>query len=366
MVKPSFTLLLTGLFVISLLILCPSHNCTAEGEVIFIRVGGEVDPPHPNITRSGDRYVLGGVVEHEIVVERDSIVVDGEGHTIRGTNVWDSKGIHLSQVYNVTVRNTNIERFWFSVYLNSTSACVIQGNQLTRSHRGAKLVGSWNNTILDNTVERGTTAFYLLSSHNNTISKNRIEFNTWNGVQLYASTNNTIEENTITSNRRAGIVFESQSKYNMARRNVILNQTFGINFGNNSNHNHVVENNITGNMYGVYLNGLTIGVSGNVLFHNWFVNNSNHVFPRISLANTWDDGHPSGGNFWDDYIDVDIHRGPYQNETGSDGIWDHPYVIDELNQDRYPIVPEFSVEVLLSVFLSATVSIGLLGKRTVR
>ena len=52
----------------------------------------------------------------------------------------------------------------------------------------------------------------------------------------------------------------------------------------------------------------------------------------------WDDGYPSGGNYWSDCTDVDLYSGPYQNEAGSDGIWDHPYVIDADNQDRYPLV----------------------------
>jgi len=362
----AFTFLLAGLLVVPPIMLRFCSLCNAEGDVIFIRAGGEVDPPHSNITRNGDTYVLSGTIECEIAVERDSIVIDGGGHTIRGINSWDSKGIHLSNVHNVTVRDVNIERFWFSVYMNATSTCTIQENRLARSHRGAKLTNSWGNMIIDNVVERGTTAFYLKSSHSNTIFRNRIEFNTWNGVQLYASSNNTIEENYIESNRRAGIVFESHSKNNTAMRNIIVNQTFGINFGNMSNYNQVIENNFTGNIYGVYLNGLTIGVSGNALFHNWFVNNTNHVFPRISLVNTWDAGYPSGGNFWDDYVDVDVYGGPSQNETGSDGIWDHPYLIDELNQDRYPIVPEFSSNVFLFVFLSTTLIIGMLGRRALR
>jgi hypothetical protein len=52
--------------------------------------------------------------------------------------------------------------------------------------------------------------------------------------------------------------------------------------------------------------------------------------PRIPVSiNVWDDGYPSGGNFWSDYTDVDLNN---------DGIWDHPYVIDENNIDRYPLV----------------------------
>jgi hypothetical protein len=76
--------------------------------------------------------------------------------------------------------------------------------------------------------------------------------------------------------------------------------------------------------------------SNNVVYHNNFINNTEQV--SVSYVHTWDDGYPSGGNYWSDYTDVDLYSGPYQNETGSDGVWDHPYVIDANNQDRYPLV----------------------------
>jgi len=36
-----------------------------------------------------------------------------------------------------------------------------------------------------------------------------------------------------------------------------------------------------------------------------------------------------------------LYRGPYQNGTGNDGIWDHPYVIEGDNKDNYPLVTDF-------------------------
>jgi hypothetical protein len=58
--------------------------------------------------------------------------------------------------------------------------------------------------------------------------------------------------------------------------------------------------------------------------------------------NVWDDGYPSGGNYWSDYDATDFYSGPYQNETGRDGIGDTAYVIDENNQDNYPLVKPWS------------------------
>jgi nitrous oxidase accessory protein NosD len=67
------------------------------------------------------------------------------------------------------------------------------------------------------------------------------------------------------------------------------------------------------------------------VYHNNFINNVNHV---VSLAvNYFDNGYPSGGNYWSGYTAQDLKRGPYQNETGSDGILDEPYANAP---DNYP------------------------------
>jgi len=55
-------------------------------------------------------------------------------------------------------------------------------------------------------------------------------------------------------------------------------------------------------------------------------------------GNVWDDGYPSGGNYWSDYNGTDMLSGPYQNESGSDGIGDAAYAIDTNNIDRYPLM----------------------------
>jgi hypothetical protein len=52
--------------------------------------------------------------------------------------------------------------------------------------------------------------------------------------------------------------------------------------------------------------------------------------------NTWDDGYPSGGNYWSDYVGVDVEMGPNQDLPGSDGLGDTPYNIDASNTDHYP------------------------------
>ncbi len=79
--------------------------------------------------------------------------------------------------------------------------------------------------------------------------------------------------------------------------------------------------------------------SGNKFFGNSFnVYYAEQVTVLGDSANIWDQGYPSGGNHWNDYNGTDFYTGPYQNETGSDGIGDTPYVFNGNNQDYYPLV----------------------------
>jgi len=95
----------------------------------------------------------------------------------------------------------------------------------------------------------------------------------------------------------------------------------------------IIRNNtIWNSAYGIYLPES----AGNTIYHNNFINNTIQAAVTFNYTNAWDNGYPSGGNYWSDYTDVDNSKGQYQNETGSDGIWDHAYVIGANNTDRYP------------------------------
>ncbi|MCD6263682.1 hypothetical protein J7L60_04670 [Candidatus Bathyarchaeota archaeon] len=61
-------------------------------------------------------------------------------------------------------------------------------------------------------------------------------------------------------------------------------------------------------------------------------------------TNRFDNGYPNGGNYWSNYNGTDSYSGPYQNETGSDGIGDTPYPIQTSNEDSYPFMQQNSWE----------------------
>jgi hypothetical protein len=66
-------------------------------------------------------------------------------------------------------------------------------------------------------------------------------------------------------------------------------------------------------------------------------------------TNDWDDGYPSGGNYWADYRGVDKNHGENQNIPGSDGLGDTPYqILGGAGQDRYPLMSQAVTEVEIS------------------
>jgi parallel beta-helix repeat protein len=103
-----------------------------------------------------------------------------------------------------------------------------------------------------------------------------------------------------------------------------------------ASNNSVSGNNITANKYiGIYLDES----SNNRIFHNNILVLNNTAQVEVDRAlNIWDNGYPSGGNYWSEYNGTDIYSGAYQNQTGSDGIGDTPYVINENNRDNYPLM----------------------------
>jgi parallel beta-helix repeat protein len=118
--------------------------------------------------------------------------------------------------------------------------------------------------------------------------------------------------------------------------NLVLNNWYGITLWSSSN-NVIRLNKISRNYYGV---AAVFGSSNNAAFHNNLLYNVNQTL-MDAYNTTWDAGYPSGGNYWTDYNNGDLYSGRYQNETGSDGVGDTPYIIDANNQDRYPRMAPF-------------------------
>ena len=264
-----------------------------------------------------------------ICLERDSLNNNIVGNNITGND----EGITLNMASN---------------YNN------IAGNNVTNNGLGISLSNSYYNSILGNSIS-GTngSGVRLYVCHNNHISGNNITANNWSGISLVLSLDNNISGNNITNNKYGLYVYSGG--YHVTSGNNITNNEYGIWIDwttqpRTGDHPVTITgNNITSNGYGIILYS-----SSSIIYHNNFINNTVQANSSdLYIHNVWDNGYPSGGNYWSDYED----RYPDAEEIDVSGIWDRPYVIDENNQDNYPlmeVIPEFPALLILPLFMTAT------------
>jgi len=279
-------------------------------------------------------------------------------NTLAGNTVSynERSGIHLDSSSNNVLAGNNASNNGDGIYLWDSRDNVFAGNTASFNNRYGIWVRSGNNVLSSNTASNNEYGIYLSSSNNNlsgnTASNNEYDFGvegySLSGFINYVDTSNTVDGKpiyylidkanaVIDAQTNAGTIYAINCN-NMTIRDLTLTKNeYGVLFWDTANSK--IENVTTSNNgYGIYLRGS----SNNVFFHNNFVNNTKYgSVQQVSgygSINAWDDGYPSGGNFWSDYTGVDMKSGSYQNETGSDGIGDMPYTIDADNQDNYPLM----------------------------
>jgi parallel beta-helix repeat protein len=247
---------------------------------------------------------------------------------IDASNTVDGKPIY----YWINRQNDEIPSDAGYVAIVNSTNIRVEGLELKNNYQGVLIANSNDLTIRHNNVTNNRYGIRFEFSLNNTISENDVTDNSYDGISFVSSRDNDVYRNRIMGPYGTGISLDSSSN-NTFSQNEITNNTDGI-FLSSSLDNTVSGNNISLNYDGIWL----VASSNNTIYHNNFINNTNQVgFWAESLLNVWDNGYPSGGNCWSDYTGIDAYSGPYQNITGSDGIGDMPYVIDENNTDRYPL-----------------------------
>lgn len=262
-----------------------SNNTISSGSgVIFIASDGRVVPSNASITNNANsRYTLTADIYDFIIVQRDNIIIDGANHSVMGTDELGSVGIDLTSRTNVTVTNLKIEGF----------------------EKGINVDLGFKNYIIGNEFKYNYYGIWIHSSNNNEITENKLTNNEMGGISIRLSLNNLISQNELTSHSNYTIYVSGSSSTNIIS-------------------NYIADNNL-----GIFL----YNSSSNNIYHNRFANNRKDA-STLDCTNVWDNGYPSGGNYWSDY------EQKYSNaqELGNSGIWDTPYVLDDYNKDNYPLI----------------------------
>jgi len=340
-----------------------------------------------NAASAGDAvYVYNGTYYENVVVDK-TVALFGEN---RNTTVI--VGVVLSPVWesvifvwadNVKIANFTVTNGGHGIYLgarrsivtdclaygngfgltiSSSSENYLRRNLLFNNSHNLCVLGFWSirdfiHDIDSSNCVNGKPVYYLINEQNLSISPATFPNIGYLGVVnsrnvsvanlslsrngdglLVAFSPNTLVENVEATHNLRGIslvcspgiiVKNCNSSYN--------NLGMVVYYSENVN---IKENNISHNEEGIFL----LGSNHNQIHHNNFIENYRYCQARTELSYhcDWDDGYPSGGNYWSDYADVDLFSGPFQSITGSDGIWDHPYEIDADDIDNYPLVEPWS------------------------
>ena len=230
------------------------------------------------------------------------------------------------------------------VALVSCTRITVENASLSNNGQGILLAYTTNSTIIKNTLQDNIVGIRIRYSSGNILYDNIITSNNF-GVELDISSKNNISANSIVDNP-AGLDLSGSTANTISENNIVNSKSYGLKLHEGSNDNTISANNITNNNLGMRFEGS----SSNRIYNNSFINNMVQVATSNSV-NFWDSGYPSGGNYWSDYTE----RYPNASEIDGSGIWDTPYIIDQNNQDNYPIIPQFpSFLSLIPLFMLAT------------
>ena len=295
----------------------------------------------------------GTYLENVVVNKQLNLVGDGEEVTII---IAQNSSKHTIKVAS---NNVNISRFKITsatagasgIDVSYAENSNISYNHITNNRYGVLLAYSKNNTIANNVVYSNWFNIHLaVQSSYNAIRKNNAFDSRYGIIMWGGSNNNLVIDNIVLNNRRAGIAL-GYSEFNTMSNNYVSNNRMGIEIQQPGDNNIIFGNTIhSNNEYGVNL-GTYGSSSNNTVYHNNIINNTIQAYDPGT--NVWDNNYPSGGNYWSSHVTIDDHSGVGQDESGSDGIVDTPYIIDENNGDNYPLAEPWSPPTMIKTLIRA-------------
>jgi parallel beta-helix repeat protein len=238
---------------------------------------------------------------------------------------------------------------------------------------GIMLFSAPHGTVNDSLIENSDSAIFVITSDDMSINNNTVLSQSFMGIAVSGCSMVEVRGNTLDQIETSGIIVMESNNVDV-HDNMITNVN-GLALAVQLVDNIMIAGNnaSTSTFCGLYVNdtrgaaiqnndltmngrfGLYIGnVSNANVFHNRFIGNPEQALQgpnTTSLA--WDDGYPSGGNYWSDYGGTD---------GDGDGIGDTPYAVAGGGTDRYPFVnedmkfvPEFGAIVMPIIGMTAIV-----------
>jgi len=303
-----------------------------------------------NAANPGDTiYVRNGIYPEHIEVNK-TVTLMGESNqdTIIEAQIQGSfrAGVHITS-NNTIVEDFRIVPINSTIYLEIPTLIMIDGRLATCSNctirncvfvfptdveAGSDAIdvyGSANNTITGNMItiadKSDAGIAVLVNSAGNIIDNNTITGG-WVSITISLAGDDTVTNNYLTGQAPAKISYFAdvgsltliQSSGDIVKGNTLINNTLG----------------------------LSLSEADCSVYQNNFINNTQQALTDGDSQVVFDNGYPSGGNYWSDYNGTDAFSGTYQNRTGSDGIGDTPYIIGAGGIDHYPLMKPWAPHIL--------------------
>ncbi|MFW6176718.1 MAG: NosD domain-containing protein, partial [Thermoplasmatota archaeon] len=287
-----------------------------------------------HITDSSNNMVYENTVSTN---DDDGINIDG-GST---NNIIKNNTINLNSRYSVfmfysnenVIENNSIIKSKAGLFISNCKNSVINNNEIEGSGYGIYLLNSNRSKIYSNFITETDYGIYTSYASENIFSDNKLISNEYTGISLrMSSVDNILKNNIISKNRQYGIYITGSGSNKLYNSTIASNKWVGL-LIIRSGDNIIRFNNITKNNIGIEIKES----SRNLIYNNNFIANMKQA--SVEGENEWDNGYPTGGNYWSNYRGTDEKRGPDQDEYGSDGIGDtfHRINLDK-NIDSYPLI----------------------------
>jgi len=265
-------------------------------------------------------------------------------------------------ISNVSINNNIFNNYYISnsvIKLNPSNNIIISNNIFNGNFyflgAGDALISAYNGPItnvyiFNNTFLKSNYGFWGIIA-NSIIEKNI--FKLCNHTSILGNDNKII--NNYFFNIRSSIIFGGKN-CNISN-NSFINNSHGIEIASAKNI-MIFKNNISLNKIGIrvigdidyssYVNiydnffyknkvGIVINdTKDSVVYQNRFIENELQASAN-GINYGWNAKYPLGGNYWSDYKGTkDILKGVRQDEPGSDGFGDEPYILGNV-KDNYPL-----------------------------
>jgi len=289
-----------------------------DGPADFHTIQDAIDAPE---VMDGDTiFVRDGIYQENVRVDEKSLLLIGEnkastiidGNGTEPTDLVRLANVNTAVISGFTIRNA--AGYGSGICLLGCRNIKIEDTIIEDCYRGIVIAHGSDLKAVGNLIKSNTPGEGDMGMHIYDVLRMEILDNIVVGFAHGIGTSGlefTLRNNTLADNVYLGVYLASDR--NVVTQNVIINSQEGIRI-----HWHDIT-------------------PGNEVYHNDFINNMVQASCNES-TNVWDDGYPSGGNYWSDYEE----RYPDARELDGSGIWDTPYVIDDHNQDNYPLVEPLS------------------------